>query len=417
MKDVFADTRLRARTLILISGKAQHGKDTAGEYLETRWGFRRFAFADALKEIARTAFRWDGCKDTPGRILLQEMGSCARHYDPDFWPKRLAEQIRECGLPERVVITDWRFKNEEGAIARLLPEYSCVLTLRVNRPDFDNGLSEEAKVHVSETELDNHPVDCRLTNRTGDFEILYKELEGVMRRCRMTCDMPSWNTGIMQSEQVRHPIPRIRETDFLSGKEFPKLSSDKPLLTFDFDDTLLEKTGTFPRRVAAFRHLCSDADVVIVTARQGAVQEIESFLKKHRFPETVKGIIYQAGDKRKVLTLLSPMLHFDDDAEVACKLVPDGIPVVLMGEFASVVYLNRWTEAVKDELKLYTARYGSERQLLDKKLLKVPDRNDILELCAISFRMEKDRDGNDGSSNRTGKNFEECLQQAVQIQR
>ena len=394
----------RTRTLVLLSGKAQHGKDTAGEFLEMRYGFRRYAFAEALKEIARNAFRWDGHKDAPGRVLLQEMGSCARHYDPDFWPKRLAERVRDCGSPERVVITDWRFKNEEKAMFRLLPEYTRVITVRIDRPDFDNGLSDIAKMHVSETELDDHPVDYRLVNRTGDFEVLHRGLEAVLRSHELE---PMGMPIVVKGAEVRRPIPKIKESDYISGKESVALDSNRPLLTFDFDDTLLEKTGSFPRRVAAFRHLCANANVIIVTARQTEVQEIEDFLRKHGFPETVKGIIYQAGNKRGVLTLLSPMLHFDDDPEVARKLVPDGIPVILMGEFASVAHLDRWADAVKDEVKLYTARYGNERQLLDKKLLTVPDRDELLKLRDISLRMEQAKK----------TSFEEHLQEAMQAGR
>jgi hypothetical protein len=36
--------------------------------------------------------------------------------------------------------------------------------LRVERPDFDNGLTEQQKLHTSETAMDNYPFDTIIYN-------------------------------------------------------------------------------------------------------------------------------------------------------------------------------------------------------------------------------------------------------------
>ena len=69
--------------MVILSGKAGAGKDTCGEYLVSL-GYKRYAFADELKEIARE-LGWNGEKDEKGRTFLQELGSAGRNYDPDMW--------------------------------------------------------------------------------------------------------------------------------------------------------------------------------------------------------------------------------------------------------------------------------------------------------------------------------------------
>ena len=83
------------KVLILISGKAGTGKDTIGEYLVRKFGFKRYAFADRLKEVA-TELGWNGEKDFAGRKFLQELGSVVRNYDPDTWVNIVLNGIKIC---------------------------------------------------------------------------------------------------------------------------------------------------------------------------------------------------------------------------------------------------------------------------------------------------------------------------------
>lgn len=156
---------------ILLSGKAQAGKDTfadtAIEFL-TKGKFplidcSKIAFADSLKEIARQ-MHWDGKKDIPGRDLLINLGGIGRAYNKELWIHKLVEKVGESTKVDNtellshlvngihlVFIPDCRYINEVETISKC---YSNTVAIRINRINFDNGLTEEQKSDDSETQLD-----------------------------------------------------------------------------------------------------------------------------------------------------------------------------------------------------------------------------------------------------------------------
>ena len=70
-------------------------------------------------------------------------------------------------LYDYVIIPDVRFPNE---IDKMYDDFDCI-TVRVIRPNFDNGLTEEQRKHPSETALDNYPMEYELIN-DGNLEKL-----------------------------------------------------------------------------------------------------------------------------------------------------------------------------------------------------------------------------------------------------
>lgn len=103
------------RRLVGLCGYAGSGKDTAAEGL-TGTGWRRVAFADPLKELARM-LGWNGAKDTYGRRFLQVLGEQVRLIiGEDSWV-RAAEKFVDA-KPDDVVITDVRYPNEAEWIRR-----------------------------------------------------------------------------------------------------------------------------------------------------------------------------------------------------------------------------------------------------------------------------------------------------------
>lgn len=154
--------------VILISGKAQHGKDTlalaAKEYLEDK-GKRVLIlhYADYMKYIAKEYFGWNGKKDSVGRNLLQQLGTnLVRKVDENYWVDTVIRFITvfedewDC-----IIVPDTRFPNE---IEQMKEAGFNVLSLRVKRPNFDSPLSEEQQKHPSETALDNYSFDCTIMN-------------------------------------------------------------------------------------------------------------------------------------------------------------------------------------------------------------------------------------------------------------
>lgn len=154
--------------IICISGKAQNGKDTTAKYMEdalTKKGNKvlNTHYADLLKYICKTYFRWDGEKDDKGRSLLQYVGTdIIRRKSPDYWVGFLSKLLAL--FPDEwdyVLIADCRFPNE---VERLLHDGYDVVHLRVTRPNFQSPLTPEQQNHPSETALDSYIPDYRLIN-------------------------------------------------------------------------------------------------------------------------------------------------------------------------------------------------------------------------------------------------------------
>ena len=162
--------------IITISGHARNGKDTVAAMLRDRLeaGGDKVLIAhygDLVKYICRSFFGWDGEKDEHGRSLLQYVGTdVIRKADPDYWVQFIIRMLRF--FPDTwdvVIIPDARFPNE---IRAMREEGFDVTHLRVERPNFNNGLTEEQKAHPSETSLDHTEPDVLLLN-DGSLEHLW----------------------------------------------------------------------------------------------------------------------------------------------------------------------------------------------------------------------------------------------------
>jgi hypothetical protein len=166
---LFTDEELgikKSYDVIGLTGYAQSGKDTLASILVERYGYRRVAFADAIREFiyevnpmvacSPTGYLkdlvnlvgWDNAKQEPQvRRLLQDLGVAARKLiDEDIWVK---VALRSVSPGDRVVITDVRFENEAKHISELGGQL-----WRVKRPGV-----EAVNAHISETQMDGYKVD------------------------------------------------------------------------------------------------------------------------------------------------------------------------------------------------------------------------------------------------------------------
>lgn len=154
--------------MILLSGKAQHGKDTSAAIIKKNLedtGFKVVIahYADLLKYICRTFFDWDGRKDEYGRHLLQYVGTdVIRSRAPSYWVDFLSEFFTIFSDEwDFVIIPDTRFPNEVMAMREAGFD---TVHLRVKRENFESPLTEEQQQHPSETALDDVEPDAWLIN-------------------------------------------------------------------------------------------------------------------------------------------------------------------------------------------------------------------------------------------------------------
>lgn len=154
--------------IICISGKAGSGKDTAGHLLRLDLEDRGYSvlethYADLLKYMCRAFFEWDGKKDEKGRELLQRVGTdMVRAYVPDYWVAFISDVLFL--FPDEwdyAIISDCRFPNE---FEYLVSNGFDATLVRVDRPNYDNGLTAEQREHESETAMDNYPPDYLVVN-------------------------------------------------------------------------------------------------------------------------------------------------------------------------------------------------------------------------------------------------------------
>lgn len=171
--------------IITISAKAQHGKDLSAtilkELMESDGKKVLIAhYADLLKYICEKFFDWDGIKDETGRTILQYVGTdIIREQKPNYWVDFIVSVLKM--FPNEwdcVIIPDTRFPNE---IDRLKEEGFDVITLKINRIDFENNLTKEQRQHKSEIALDGYEFDHVINVKSGiDIlsEALYKMYKG-----------------------------------------------------------------------------------------------------------------------------------------------------------------------------------------------------------------------------------------------
>jgi len=164
--------------VILISGKAEAGKDTVAAILKKAFADLdavsippvkehisvRLAYGDYVKDTAREIWDWDGQKNEKGRALLQWWGTeYVRTKSPSFWVDtviRLARIIYDD--VDYLLVTDVRFPNEIKEWVNTLFEEDLI-TVRVERPGHVSALTAEQLVHISETALDGWQFDVVLT--------------------------------------------------------------------------------------------------------------------------------------------------------------------------------------------------------------------------------------------------------------
>lgn len=156
--------------IIGLTGKAGSGKSVASQLLHDKFHYKRFSFADPIKNLAYEYFGWDGEKGVRGRRLLQVLGTEAgRNYDPDIWVKKLRHMILDYDRDQalfmedtKIIIDDVRFDNEAGLVHELGGK---VIRL-------------EGASYYGDHDLGRHPSEIGVSNHLIDFVFYIPDCEG-----------------------------------------------------------------------------------------------------------------------------------------------------------------------------------------------------------------------------------------------
>ena len=161
--------------IIGVCGNKFSGKDTIANYLVDNYKYKRYAFADPLKDICRILFEFneeqlygnkkeilDEFWEKTPREIFQMIGTdLFRNYlSQNFWVNVLERKIKD---KEMIVISDVRFENEAEMIRRL-----DGIIIKVVR---NNSIID---THESESYIEQIECDITITNDTTKKELYSK---------------------------------------------------------------------------------------------------------------------------------------------------------------------------------------------------------------------------------------------------
>ena len=144
--------------LFILSGKAGSGKDTVYSIIKKYYKNKKvinISFGYYIKDYVKRISSWDGNEKTKPRELLQSFGIdlVKKKIDSKLFIRRIIEDILVFSyFYDIIVVTDVRLLDE---IEMLKEKYPDAISIRINR-DFDNGLSDSEKNHITEIALDNY---------------------------------------------------------------------------------------------------------------------------------------------------------------------------------------------------------------------------------------------------------------------
>lgn len=182
--------------IVGLGCRARSGKDTVADYLCAHYGYRKTAFANALKAACGVIFGltesqlYGDAKEVPDpywskalgrevtpRWLLQYVGTelFREHVSPDIWVHALGARIArlDSRSDDRWVVADVRFPNEAEAIKA----WGGVVW-RVDRPGAAPKGGIEA--HASEVSMDAYDGWNATLANDGTFRDLYAKVRMIL---------------------------------------------------------------------------------------------------------------------------------------------------------------------------------------------------------------------------------------------
>lgn len=172
--------------IYIVAGKARHGKDTTAsiikEYYENKnMSVINLQYSSYIKEYAKKISNWDGSEETKPRELLQTLGTevIRNKIDPEFFVKKICEDIKVYSyFFDVITISDSRVPIE---IDIPKEKFDKVYAIKVERTNFDDGLTEEQRKHYTEIALDNYDKFDKIINNDGTVEELKLKIETYLK--------------------------------------------------------------------------------------------------------------------------------------------------------------------------------------------------------------------------------------------
>lgn len=174
------------KKIFIISGKARHGKNTVADLIKEYYENQNLkvindSYAYYIKDYAKRISNWDGNENTKPRELLQQLGTnlIRQNIDRLFFINRMIEDLKVFSyFYDIITISDGRFEEELDLIKN---KFDNVILIKVDRPNFDNGLTPEQKNHPTETSLDNYNRFDYIIENDSTIENLKEKVNQILK--------------------------------------------------------------------------------------------------------------------------------------------------------------------------------------------------------------------------------------------
>ena len=173
----------RDSKIILLSGKARSGKDTVASIIKDYYKDKDvivISFGHYIKDYVKRISNWDGSEESKPRDLLQQIGIelIKNQIDNKLFIKRIIDDINVFSyFYDVIIVDDVRLLDE---LIELKNQYNNSISIRINRFNNDNYLTESQRNHITETNLDNvNDFDYVILN--NNYNELKDKVEDVLR--------------------------------------------------------------------------------------------------------------------------------------------------------------------------------------------------------------------------------------------
>ena len=171
--------------IILVSGKSNSGKGTVAkkikELLDSQERYTILcSLSTYIRDVAKEDYFWNGIDTLESRKFMAE----SYRVGTEFYPYHMARRVWERDiLPysntyKIAIIESFREKVNYDYFDLLLKQniINKIITIRVERPNFNAIQNEEMENHVSESDLDDFEFDYVIEN-SGTVEELDEKLK------------------------------------------------------------------------------------------------------------------------------------------------------------------------------------------------------------------------------------------------
>ena len=165
--------------IYILSGKAKSGKNVVSDIITNYYKDKKcisISYSYYLKDYIKRITNWNGDEETKPRELLQQIGIelIKNKINDKLFINRLIEDVEVFSyFYDIIVVTDARLVDEIEIPKQKLEN---VITIRINRENIDNNLTDNQKNHITETALDNYNNFDYIVDNNKTYEDLEKEI-------------------------------------------------------------------------------------------------------------------------------------------------------------------------------------------------------------------------------------------------